>query len=327
MDYTIDDVRHEVRTLRQAIYQGVLFNSLRVDVGRLLDDVQPGLVTPVATLTSSDETALRSLAANLRDQMNQDTDLEVTTTELWQLLAGLKATKPEIRDDLAIATLLDLLQKGILTAEQRQQLARYLLRDDMLLAHVGEQANDAVFLRSGSVYLLMMLIYTGRQQADDPLPLELQETLIETLATYLALETDTRGFVDDKGWAHAFFHEALLLDTLAEDPSMTRADKIFLVTIMLERVMRLDQPLFAGELKRLATYMVHLMQISPFYSDYLLNVFKQWRQAMIKESRPINTAGWNRFYNQITLLQNLLLKEELPKPIYDYLNQLRPYLS
>ncbi len=327
MDYTIDDVRHEVQALRHAIYQGDLFNSLRVDVGNLLAALRPGLPTPVAGLTDSDEAALRSLATNLQTQLAQETLTTVATNELLQLVTGLKATEPTVRDDLAMATILDLLQQGILTAEQMQELARYLLRDEMILAHIDEQASDAVFLRSSSVYLLMMIIFTSRQNGGEPLPLELQETLIDTLAVYLVLETDTRGFVDDKGWAHAFFHVALLLDALAEDPSMTRADKIFLLTLLLERVIRLDQPLFAGEFKRLATYMVNLMQMSSFYSDYLLNIFKQWRQAMIKESRPTDTAGWNRFYNQITLLQNLMLKENLPEPIYDYLNEQRHYLS
>ena len=130
-----------------------------------------------------------------------------------------------------------------------------------------------------------------------------------------------------KGWAHAFLHIANLLDELTHDDAVTRADKVFLLTVLIERIKRLETPLVMGENRRIDSYIVTLVNLNPLYEQYFLKQLKQWRQEMTRRIQPEVEADWHRMYNQQRLLQGLLLREKLPKEIYDYLNEARNFLA
>ena len=48
---------------------------------------------------------------------------------------------------------------------------------------------------------------------------------------------------------------------------------------------------------------------------------------MTRQMQPEVEADWHRMYNQQRLLQGLLLREKLPKEIYNYLNEARNFLA
>ena len=108
---------------------------------------------------------------------------------------------------------------------------------------------------------------------------------------------------------------------------MTRADKVFLLTVLIERIKRLETPLVMGENRRIDSYIVTLVNLNPLYEQYFLKQLKQWRQEMTRRMQPEVEADWHRMYNQQRLLQGLLLREKLPKEIYDYLNEARNFLA
>ena len=172
-----------------------------------------------------------------------------------------------------------------------------------------------------------MLNYANRTNDFDLFTDDLHEMMIDNLATYIALEHDTRGFVEGKGWAHTFLHVGNMLDDLSNDDAVTRADKIFLLTVLIERIKRLETPLVMGENRRIDSYIVTLVNMNPLYRDYFLKQLKQWRQEMTRQMQPEVEADWHRMYNQQRLLQGLLLREKLPKEIYNYLNEARNFLA
>ena len=122
-------------------------------------------------------------------------------------------------------------------------------------------------------------------------------------------------------------HIANLLDELTHDDAVTRADKVFLLTVLIERIKRLETPLVMGENRRIDSYIVTLVNLNPLYEQYFLKQLKQWRQEMTRRMQPEVEADWHRMYNQQRLLQGLLLREKLPKEIYDYLNEARNFLA
>ena len=144
-------------------------------------------------------------------------------------------------------------------------------------------------------------------------------------ATYIALEHDTRGFVGEKGWAHAFMHIGNLLDELAHDETLPRADKIFLLTILIEKLKRLDTPLIMGENRRLIGFITELVKTNELYSQYFLKQLKQWRQEATRQMQPDSESDWHRLYNQQRFLQALLMRDNLPQEITDYLNESRNF--
>ncbi|TYC50181.1 DUF2785 domain-containing protein [Weissella muntiaci] len=326
MDYTLEDFRQALHDLRQRVHDGELFDSLGSEIGRLLDEIEYDEPTPVAQLSGTEVESLQNLLTEKQSQLMNDEETQVEDADVIEILNGLRQTDPAIRDQGVFFFITDALQHSIFSQRQLLLMTRYLLQDDVLFSHIDEKLNDGIFLRSFSVFLLSMLNYANRNQANDILGDQLRETLVEQFALYIALEHDYRGFVGDNGWAHAFMHIGNLADELTADNNILRADKLFILTLVIERIKRLDGPVVMGENRRLIGYIAHIVNMNPLYADYFLKQLKQWRQEFTRRPQPTNEREWHRFYNQNRFLQNLLLRNDLPEEIREYLNEARNFL-
>jgi len=327
MEYTVEDVRQELQEIRARVHRGELFDSMGVEIGRLLDQFDWDAPTPVMQLDTTTTTHLHAQVADWQNALMAGEPVVLTDQAVLEMMTGLRQTDPALRDKGIFFFISDGLQANIFSDHQIVLMARYLLQDSVMFSHIVEAENDGVFLRSFAVFIISLLNYANRQQNVDLFSKDLHETIIDNLATYIALEHDTRGFVANKGWAHAFLHVGNLLDELAHDNSVARADKVCLLTVLIELIKRLNTPLVMGENRRLEGYIVGLVNMNSLYHDYFLNQLKQWRQEMTRQMRPEVEGDWHRLYNQQRLLQGLLLREKLPKDIYNYLNEARNFLA
>jgi len=326
MDYTVEDVRHELQLLRQRVHNGELLDSLGAEIGRLLDELELDPATPVMQLTEAETEPLFTKLSAIQEGLVANTAVLITDQEVLNIMSGLRQTDLELRDHGVFMTLMQGLQQSAFTDAQVVLMTRYVLQDSVIFSHITEQENDGIFLRSFSIFVLALLFYANRKNALELYSAELRESAIDQVATYIALERDTRGFVGEKGWAHAFTHIGNLLDELTMDPEMARADKIFLETILLERLKRLETPLITGEVGRITGYLTTWVNTNKLYESYFLKQLKQWRQEMTRQMQQESEAGWNLYYNQTRILASLLLQPDLPKPIHNYLDDARQFL-
>lgn len=182
-----------------------------------------------------------------------DRPLDDLTAELTVMLG---AADPEVRDGLAYPTLATWVDRGVY--------------DDLLIglgdgmaaglaAGLGEQESDTVFRRSFSALVLGECI-----ARDNERPLVPGGKVLEwgdRLATWLLRERDIRGFVPDKGWAHAVAHGADALGTLAQSPHLGKAELTVLLDVIADRlVMQVEQLFTNGEPDRLAAATVHILR-------------------------------------------------------------------
>lgn len=182
-----------------------------------------------------------------------DRPLDDLTAELTVMLG---ATDPEMRDGLAYPTLATWVSRGVY--------------DDLLIglgdgmaaglaAGLGEQGTDTVFRRSFSALILGECI-----ARDNERPLVPGGKVLEwgdRLATWLLRERDVRGFVPEKGWAHAVAHGADALGTLAQSPHLGKAELTVLLDVIADRlVLPVDQLFNNGEPDRLSAATVHILR-------------------------------------------------------------------
>lgn len=327
MDYTVDEVRQELQAIRERVHHGELFDSMGAEIGRLIDQFDYDAPTTVAQLDAATASTLQEKLSDWQTALIAGEPVVVTDQDVLDMMTGLRQTDPELRDRGVFFFVSDGLQNHIFSDNQVVMMTRYLLQDSVLFSHITETNNDGIFFRSFAVFILSMLNYANRTNDFDLFTDDLHEMMIDNLATYIALEHDTRGFVEGKGWAHTFLHVGNMLDDLSNDDAVTRADKIFLLTVLIERIKRLETPLVMGENRRIDSYIVTLVNMNPLYRDYFLKQLKQWRQEMTRQMQPEVDADWHRMYNQQRLLQGLLLREKLPKEIYNYLNEARNFLA
>jgi hypothetical protein len=130
---------------------------------------------------------------------------------LSELLQNLGSTDAEMRDELSLTILSTWLEGHAYTDDQMHGLLSPLM--DNLKKGIGESGTDTVFLRTFSALILAELIHCDNNQPYLT-QVEVLDVLENTLA-YLLAETDPRGYVPGKGWAHALAHTADLLMVLA----------------------------------------------------------------------------------------------------------------
>jgi len=162
---------------------------------------------------------LQELAKN-KFRLSENDDLSKLIPEM---LSCIGSTDNYLRDDLiysAFATWV--LDHNAISHKQLKELLQNILGDQHIFYHVGERDTDSVFRRSFSVLLIPLILIAHRSQPflSNPEITQVKEKLLQ----YLKEEKDRRGFVSEKGWAHAIAHSADSLDDLAQCVEITEND-------------------------------------------------------------------------------------------------------
>jgi hypothetical protein len=182
-----------------------------------------------------------------------DRPLGDLTAELTRMLGD---TDPETRDGTAYPTLATWVGRGVYD----DLLAG--LGDGMaagLGVGLGERDTDSVFRRSFSALILGECI-----ARDNERPLVAGGKVLEwgdRVATWLLRERDLRGFVPDKGWAHAVAHGADALGTLAQSPHVGANELTVILDVIADRILLpVDRLFHNGELDRLAAATMQVLR-------------------------------------------------------------------
>ncbi|GEK28703.1 hypothetical protein LSI01_10140 [Furfurilactobacillus siliginis] len=308
----IDDVREQLQDLRKQVQAGSVYQSLAPKLTALLEALPQNDAQPV-TLPDDDD-GIVELLTSLREQMQAATLDMITDKQLLKLINHLGSPSSDIRDYGVYYFFNDALQQQVLTDDQMRLAMNALLQDKVLFSHITEPENDGVFGRSFAVMILSVLAYADRVGYQF-MSAEMSERLVVQLMTYMALENDTRGFVGEKGWAHAYTHIGNLLDELADSKTLARADKIFLMDELLVKYQHLSSPLIFGEDRRLAAYLATLINTNDLYAQAFLQTWRQWRVQLRQMNQPQTEGEWTKLFNRSRLLSSLLLRDDLPSEV------------
>ena len=192
-----------------------------------------------------------------------DRPLPDLTAELTTMLGS---PDPVDRDEFAYPILATWISEGVYD----DLLAG--LGDGMvagLSVGLGEDGTDTVFRRSFSALILGACI--ERDNARHLLPGAKILEWGDRAATWFLTERDTRGYVTDKGWAHAIAHGADTLGALGESPHLAGPEHAVLLDIVAERLLEQpsDAPLAAGEPDRIAAAVMQVLRRNTLGVDAL----------------------------------------------------------
>lgn len=316
-------VKAAIYTIRQQLRGGELYQSLPKRLGLLIDQLP---TTPATTVQTPDNGDTLALIKQLRSGLDDGTLTEISDDQLQQLLGQVGSLNPAIRDRGCYYLLNEALQQQLLTVDQLGMIFDRLIQDDMLFDHIDQPTNDAVYRRSFSILLLSVLMYADHAGLSFMTNARL-EKVVSQFTVYLLLETDTRGFVGQNGWAHAYTHIGNLIDELADERELARADKLLMLAALIARYQRLDTPLIFGEPERLSTYFALITNKDELYSDYLLMAFKDWHRRMVMQAAPGTEAAWTRVFNRNRLLEAMALHDDFPTAVVDYLDDELEFLG
>jgi len=219
---------------------------------------------------------------------------------LQEMLAYIGSVDAELRDHLIYRTFIDLLSDNLLSKHQLQHLFETATSEEFLYLHIGETSTDSVFTRSFSALLVAGLL------AKDAELLVLKEEdlqkFFKKIGRYLLLEQDTRGYVQDKGWAHSISHGADLAVMTIKHPKF---DLQYAPSILhvLKLVTWKDTVYVNDEEERLINIVDALLQQN--YSEEALIEFVE--QAFDKFEMHLMTQGYNKsFFSGRTCTLNFM---------------------
>ncbi len=200
-----------------------------------------------------DKTFWQTLAEN-QYHLPDDAPLTELTDEL---LDYLRSPDPELRDDIAYATLTQWIVGGRYTPEQLRAMLRRWQAD--LYTGLGEQGTNSVITRSFAALMLSIIAYHDWKEPF--LTDEEAHALLDTALDYFAREQDVRGYDEQLGWLHSVAHTADLLKFLARSPKSRAADLQRILWAVAEKVIAPRPTVFThSEDERLAWVILDVLR-------------------------------------------------------------------
>jgi len=234
-------------------------------------------------------------------------------------------TDPTLRDECGYEILAAWIYRdNLLSGEQLEALRRILL--PAMISHVGESENDTIFGRSFSA-LYMSILAAEDLRRPFLSAAAFKETLDTALRCY-AGEKDLRGYVPEKGWAHATAHVADLLKFLARNGQLSVQDQKRIVAGVSQRCRTASSVFVWGEDARMAAALLSIVD----RKDFDMSTFDEWFKGLIAEYKKlwtapdINTAAYVSLRTQANVLAHLAAKvasqknNEVPRDFRDTLN-------
>jgi hypothetical protein len=204
------------------------------------------------------ELDLKKTLQNLRTQSFHSSNEEVLML-MPTMLEQIGSTDAELRDDLIYSAFVNwIYDQRLFSTESMRVIVHIVLDEQHMFYQMGEKGGDGVFTRAFSVLLLPLLLGVHR---DNPY-LSLQELgeIKKELIRFLQQEQDKRGFVQDKGWAHAVAHAADAVDELALCTEMGQAELLEMLEVIREVICDSGMVYTYGEEERLGTAVLSILQ-------------------------------------------------------------------
>jgi hypothetical protein len=208
-------------------------------------------------------------------------DYEVTREEAKQLLPEMLQhignPDPELRDTLIYFTLATWISRNVFDLSELQTLLHTVLNDEHLFYRIGEENTDSVFTRAFSALLVPPILSVHRQQPF--LKPEILKSALQRVMLYLHSEKDLRGYVREKGWAHAVAHTADALDEFVQCTEIGR-DELWGMLELIAEIVSTGRTVYThGEDERLAFA--------------VLNTFKR------TELTELDKEGWLQWFTSL----------------------------
>jgi hypothetical protein len=250
-----------------------------------------------------------------------DTDFAVPNGESLpaltrELLSLLGSTDAELRDTYAYPILCAWLHRGEYSPDEMRSLVAQLAEN--LMAGLGDEETDTVFLRTFSVLILAEIVHEDNQR---PFLAEAEaHQLFELALAYLAAENDVRGWVPGKGWAHSVAHTGDLLWVLARSRYLGGADlERLLDGIAIKLLASAAHPFLCDEDERLAQPVIAVLQrnlvSSQFVGAWITRLAqpaeqRAWADAFLDGERLVARVNVKQFLRSLYL--QLMLSETMP---------------
>ncbi|RCX23863.1 uncharacterized protein DUF2785 [Fontibacillus phaseoli] len=247
---------------------------------------------------------------NLKQQLQEISENEYKIPEgisidtlVCEMMSSIGSVDSELRDSLIYMTLYYWTIRNEISPEIMKEMLYTCLDEDHLFLGLGENESDTVFTRAFSV-LVVPLALTCNTQINFLTEEDIQYTF-DKITTYFHQEKDFRGYVEDKGWAHAVAHASDALESIVNS-SYVRADGLLTVLELILEKTHVSNPYYIHlEDERMTNVIVTIINRNVLSDEQLMN----WiRRVGTYPETGIISDDFNRKGNARNLLRSVYFK-------------------
>ena len=224
-----------------------------------------------------------------------------------------------LRDEVIYGGWYDLLiDNKRLTIDQKKFLLNYIFENKLLFYGIDKEKSDDVFTRSFTSLLLVLLLENHYEE--NWISKEEEIRIIEKSISYMKTEKDNRGFVEVKGWAHAFAHGADLLGVISQSTYFEKNNSIEVLEIMKRALIDIENFLY-GEEGRFAKATTLLAK----NSEISIGELALWIEKISNDLLNNNMSNicWKNYVSFVLISFRIekLLNDEIENKIMNYLEK------
>ncbi|QFF97771.1 DUF2785 domain-containing protein [Psychrobacillus glaciei] len=262
----------------------------------------------------------------LRSIISADSNT-VSSEVLNEMIDNIGSTDPILRDNLIYSAFCTLITGNYLDQQQLEYILNKLLENKSVVLDIDKPITDSVFTRSFTILFYAAIVeYDSTKQI---ISKDLVRKVIDATHEYMGKESDFRGYVEKKGWAHAPAHGADLLDSIAKHPIASEDDA--LMTLQhITRFLTLAHGYQDDEEERLARAFVTLTKYH-LNEDFIKTWLIQLKQSL-SEKRANSKGELQPYYAQLAfknflkssyfLLEKEAIQNDIKETIKDLVVQM-----
>lgn len=227
----------------------------------------------------------------------ENMDYEYVTNKM---LDNIGVLDPELRDNLIYMVLANWIMNDVYNNQELKQILNICLDDNHLYYKIGQTESDSVFTRTFSALILAVLLHKDNE-IDFLEQLEFHTAALEVFK-YFKEEKDLRGYVKQKGWAHAAAHGADILTEIAQSKKAKRNLLQKLLKAIISKTHIENYIYFNGEDERIASAVKNVLK-NPNSDDESIN---KWFRELTDFEKIANRNKYDTFiFNIKNLLKSL----------------------
>ena len=237
------------------------------------------------------------------------------------MLENIGSIDPELRDELILELLSDMIVETHLTNEEVKNILELSLSEKHLFYNIGKTEDDSVFNRTFTLLLIDVILYR-HNQSEDPLFTEEQiKRIYAEVIGYTRQEKDTRGYVEIKGWAHSTAHTGDLLSELASCKEIKKPELIEILKAIKERVCINHYAYINCEDERLISAVIKIIERAILNDEEFINWIKSFENIEITGKYPEDHNITSNRKNFLSALYFRLKRRNEKKSFMDTLEQ------
>ncbi|MFF2753235.1 DUF2785 domain-containing protein [Psychrobacillus sp. NPDC058041] len=204
-------------------------------------------------------------------------ELKMVSTEvLDEMIENIGSTDPILRDKLIYTAFYTLVTEDFLDQQQMVFILNKLLENKSVVLDIDNPLTDSVFTRSFTTLVYALIV--EHDSTKQIISKDLVREVIEATHEYMGKESDLRGYVDKRGWAHAAAHGADLLDSIMKHPTATEDDALKILQ-HIARFLTIANGYQDDEEERLARAFVTLTKYH-LNEDLIVTWLEQLKQSL-----------------------------------------------